>query len=95
MPAGKPARRTPNEKASAGTRPAPPRRQPAPITIVVRRLPEGVYLATSDDLPGLTVETATREEMIDEARRVALDLLEEMHKTPDRQRQSFAFVFET
>jgi hypothetical protein len=45
------------------------------ITVVVRRLPEGVWLATSDDLPGLIVETETREEAIDLSRELAWELL--------------------
>lgn len=51
---------------------------PAPTTvrIDVHRLPEGVYLATSEDLPGLIVETATREEAIDLARDLALELVD-------------------
>lgn len=64
------------------------------IAIAVRRLPEGVWLATSDDLPGLTVECATREEIIDEAREVAAALLEEMGQAPSRRPPRFAFTFE-
>ena len=47
------------------------------IRVVVRRLPEGVWLATSDDLPGLIVETETRERAIDLAPQLALELLNE------------------
>ena len=47
------------------------------IMVVVRRLPEGVWLATSDDLPGLIVETGTREAAIDLAPELALELLDE------------------
>ena len=46
------------------------------ISIVVERLPEGVYLATSDCVPGLTVECDTPEETAAAAQDVALDLLE-------------------
>lgn len=46
------------------------------IPIVVERLPEGVYLATSDRVPGLTVECDTPEETAAAAQDVALDLLE-------------------
>lgn len=64
------------------------------ITISVRKLPEGVYLATSDDVPGLTVECETRDEIIDAARDVAFDLLEMSGEHPDRKLQRFAFIFD-
>ncbi len=47
------------------------------IALNIRHLPEGVYLATSDDLPGLTVECDSREEAEAAARAIALDLIEE------------------
>jgi predicted RNase H-like HicB family nuclease len=56
------------------------------ITVVVRRLPEGVWLATSDDLPGLIVETETREEAIDLSPELALELLNENGERSDRAR---------
>jgi hypothetical protein len=46
------------------------------VTIKVRQLPEGVFLATSDDVPGLTVECETRDEIIATAPEIALELLE-------------------
>ena len=63
------------------------------ITVVVRRLPEGVWLATSDDLPGLIVETETREEAIDLSPGLALELLSENGERSDRARPSFVFTF--
>ncbi len=45
------------------------------ITVSVRKLPEGVWLVTSDDLPGLIVETDTAEEAIDLSRELAIDLI--------------------
>ena len=63
------------------------------ITVVVRRLPEGVWLATSDDLPGLIVETETREEAIDLSPALALELLKENGERPTRTRPKFVFVF--
>lgn len=51
-------------------------RQDVGLYVKVQRLPEGVYLATSDDLPGLIVETETRDEIPDEVREVAGALLE-------------------
>ena len=65
----------------------------ATITVVVRRLPEGVWLATSDDLPGLIVETETREEAIDLSRELALELLEVEGQPAERTRHKFAFIF--
>jgi predicted RNase H-like HicB family nuclease len=46
------------------------------IPILVQKLPEGVYLGTSDKIPGLTVECGTPEETAAAAQDVALDLLE-------------------
>lgn len=64
------------------------------ITIVVRPLPEGVWLATSEDVPGLVVEADTREQAMDLARVLALDLLELDGQLVDRKRQAFTFVFQ-
>jgi predicted RNase H-like HicB family nuclease len=47
------------------------------VALSIRRLPEGIYLATSDDVPGLTVECATREETEAVARAIAVELIEE------------------
>ena len=63
------------------------------ITVVVRRLPEGVWLATSDDLPGLVVETETREEAIDLSPELALELLNENGERSHRARPRFVFTF--
>jgi predicted RNase H-like HicB family nuclease len=58
------------------------------IALNIRRLPEGVWLATSDDLPGLTVECDSRAEAEAAARAVALDLIEEeLGHAPARQPQ--------
>lgn len=61
------------------------------IEIRVERLPEGVYLATSPDVPGLTVEAETYEEVQRIAPDIALDLIEaELGKLPiDRPRFTF------
>ena len=62
------------------------------VPIHIRCLPEGVYLATSPDVPGLTVEADTREETERIATEVALDLLEvERGKPADP--LSFLFTF--
>ena len=63
------------------------------IMVVVRRLPEGVWLATSDDLPGLIVETETREEAIDLSPELALELLREESGQRGNARPRFVFVF--
>jgi hypothetical protein len=46
------------------------------VTIRVKQLPEGIFLATSEEVPGLTVECETRDEIIVTAREIALELLE-------------------
>lgn len=42
----------------------------------IEKLPEGVYLATSDDIPGLVAQGRTVTETIEIARDVAKKLLE-------------------
>ncbi len=42
----------------------------------IEKLPEGVYLATSDDIPGLIVQGRTIAETVEIARDVARKLLE-------------------
>ena len=42
----------------------------------IERLPEGVYLATSDDIPGLVAQGRTIAETVETARDVAEKLLE-------------------
>lgn len=46
------------------------------IQVHVERLPEGVYLATSDDVQGLVVQGRTVTETLEIARDVARKLLE-------------------
>ena len=46
------------------------------INIHVEKLPEGVYLATSDDIPGLVAQGRTVTEAMEIARDVARKLLE-------------------
>jgi predicted RNase H-like HicB family nuclease len=64
------------------------------VRIRVRRLPEGVFLATSDDVPGLTVECETRDEIIATAPEIALELLEVEAGHPLPQRPQVAFAFD-
>ena len=56
------------------------------INIHVEKLPEGVYLATSDDIPGLVAQGRTVTETLEIARDVARKILEaqaERRKNPD------------
>ncbi|MBN1904377.1 MAG: DUF1902 domain-containing protein [Deltaproteobacteria bacterium] len=46
------------------------------INIHVEKLPEGVFLATSDDVPGLVAQGRTATEAIEIARDVARKLME-------------------
>ena len=46
------------------------------IRIQVEKLPEGVYLATSDELPGLVAQGRTVAETLDIARDVARKLID-------------------
>lgn len=46
------------------------------INIHVEKLPEGVYLATSDDMPGLVAQGRTVTEALEIARDVARKLIE-------------------
>ena len=55
------------------------------INIHVEKLPEGVYLATSDDVPGLVAQGRTVTEVMEIARDVARKILEaqaEKQKNP-------------
>ena len=46
------------------------------VRIQIEELPEGLYLATSDDLPGLVAQGRTVAEALDIARDVARKLIE-------------------
>jgi predicted RNase H-like HicB family nuclease len=46
------------------------------INIHIKKLPEGVYLATSDDIPGLVAQGRTITEALEIARDVARKLIE-------------------
>jgi predicted RNase H-like HicB family nuclease len=46
------------------------------INIYIEKLPEGVYLATSDDIQGLVAQGRTVAEMLEIARDVARKLIE-------------------
>ena len=46
------------------------------VNLHIKKLPEGVYLASSDDLPGLVAQGRTVTETLEIARDVAKKLLE-------------------
>lgn len=50
------------------------------IRIHLEELPEGLFLATSDELPGLVAQGRTRAETLEIARDVARRLLEAMQE---------------
>ncbi|MBX7236277.1 MAG: type II toxin-antitoxin system HicB family antitoxin [Caldilineales bacterium] len=59
------------------------------ITLDIEHLPEGPYLGTSPDLPGLIIQADTPEEVIRLAPDIAHDLIEVMRETgsiPGKQR---------
>jgi len=56
------------------------------INLHIEKLPEGVYLATCEDLPGLVAQGRTIQETLEIARDVGKKLLEaraERHGLPD------------
>ena len=46
------------------------------VQLHIERLPEGVYLATSDDIPGLVAQGRTITETIEIARDIAKQLID-------------------
>jgi predicted RNase H-like HicB family nuclease len=63
------------------------------ITVKVKRLPENVYLAVSDDIPGMTVEANTLDEIAKESKEVAMNLLELSGEDVEREVRIFVFIF--
>ncbi|BCX82744.1 antitoxin HicB [Methylomarinovum caldicuralii] len=61
------------------------------IQLHIERLPEGVYLATSDEVQGLVVQGRTIWETLEIARDVARKLLEEQGKTEEASLESFDY----
>ena len=51
------------------------------IMLRIEHLPEGPYLGTSPELPGLIIQADTPEEVIRLAPNIAEDLIEVMHET--------------
>lgn len=67
------------------------------IRLHIERLPEGVYLATSEEVQGLVVQGRTIWETLEIARDVARKLLEEQGKLEEAALDSFDYplVIET
>jgi predicted RNase H-like HicB family nuclease len=53
------------------------------VTLHIEKLPEGVYLATSDDVHGLVAQGRTIQETVEIARDVAKKLIEMQGGDPD------------
>jgi len=53
------------------------------VTLHIEKLPEGVYLATSDDVHGLVAQGRTIQEAVEIARDVAKKLIEMQGGNPD------------
>jgi predicted RNase H-like HicB family nuclease len=69
------------------------------VRIQIEQLPEGVYLATSDELPGLVAQGRTIAEALDIARDVARRLIEARREregepplAPASERHDYAIV---
>lgn len=54
------------------------------VNLHIEKLPEGVYLASSDDIPGLVAQGRTVTETLEIARDVAKKLLEAQAEHQDR-----------
>lgn len=54
------------------------------VNLHIEKLPEGVYLASSDDIPGLVAQGRTVTETLEIARDVAKKLLEAQAERQDR-----------
>lgn len=61
------------------------------IKLHIEHLPEGVYLATSDEVQGLVAQGRTIWETLEIARDVARKLLEESGDTNERHLESFDY----
>ena len=61
------------------------KRESTRITLDIRKLPEGCYVATSTDVQGLVAQGKTFEETIEIAEDVVAVLLREQRKRDDRE----------
>jgi predicted RNase H-like HicB family nuclease len=50
------------------------------LNLHIKKLPEGIYLATSDDMPGLVAQGRTVSETLEIARDVAKKLIESQNE---------------
>lgn len=62
------------------------------LTLHIEKLPEGLYLATSDDVPGLVAQGRTVEEAVEIARDVARKIVESCLEHGDRLPPAFKSV---
>jgi predicted RNase H-like HicB family nuclease len=69
------------------------------VTLHIEKLPEGVYLATSDDIQGLVAQGRTIQEAVEIAGDVAKKLIEmqtgtsaELHLTPARESFDYPLI---
>ena len=71
------------------------------VHLHIEKLPEGVYLATSDDVQGLVAQGRTIQETLEIARDVAKKLIEaqsgqgEVHLQPTREEFDYPLVVAT
>lgn len=63
------------------------------IQLHIEKLPEGVYLATSDDIQGLIAQGRTIQETIEIARDVAKKLIESQTDAPHLKNVSESFNY--
>ena len=59
------------------------------VNLHIEKLPEGVYLASSDDIPGLVAQGRTVTETLEIARDVAKKLLEAQAERQGRSQQEY------
>jgi len=65
----------------------------AAVAVLLQRLPEGVWLGRSEDVPGLTIQADTREEAMALAPHLIRDLIELNELPFDADHLKIAFVF--
>ena len=63
------------------------------VNLHMEKLPEGVYLATSDDVQGLVAQGRTIQETLEIARDLAKKLIEAQHGQPVLPQPSEAFDY--
>ena len=63
------------------------------VNLHIEKLPEGVYLATSDDVQGLVAQGRTIQETLEIARDLAKKLIEAQHGQPVLSQPSETFDY--